>query len=857
MSNRTRNLPHLYLRNNGKSERYRPRGGGGGNPPPPNRNRQEHADKLKKAIEEAIVKANQQLKARESDIAVGDPGFYLEFQIQADKANAFEKLADKRKKIELVAVKNSPEQENYVQATVFVPEKATKFFLKKIEEYRDKDNKLSKRSLFIVVFVFPILINSNLYRLAFVLLVLLIKPQNESLIARVETLQIGTVQSLFTDEPSLFPESGQAIWWEVWLRSEHSESFKEISHRLNLQLKPQQLSFPEREVLLLMANEQQIEKILKNCDAIAELRKAKDTPSIFLEMPSIEQEEWVKELRERVLPPQEDAVSVCLLDTGVSWRHRLIEPGLDIADLYTYTPAWGTHDHKGHGTQMAGLILYSDLFHALQTTDRITLVHRLESVKILPPKSYPSNDPLLYGAITEQAVSLPEIQNPRRKRIFCMAITSPNEFQNRGLPSSYSAAIDQLCFNVYDNNFRRLIIISAGNIGQDFYANDYLDLNDIELIEDPGQAWNALVVGAYTEKVNITHPAFQGWQPVAPYGDLSPQSRTSVSWDNQWPIRPDVVFEGGNLASDGQNPAQNIDDLSLLTTHHLPNYRSFYYMTDTSCATALASYMAARILSEKPKYWPETIRALIVHSAEWTPAMLAHLPKKTTQIHKRNLLLRRYGYGVPSLERALKSANNDLTLIIEDQVKPFVLEGNEIKLGNMNVHNLPWPIEKLQELGEAEVKLKVTLSYFIEPNPGERGWGQKHSYASYGLKFDMKRPEDINEKAFRARINKAARDEKQQGSTRTEDRGWFLGANLRKQGSIHSDVWTGSAVDLAARGMLGICPVGGWWKEKKERCDQVARYSLIVTIQVPEVDVDIYTPVSNLIPTEIETEIEV
>jgi hypothetical protein len=60
--------------------------------------------------------------------------------------------------------------------------------------------------------------------------------------------------------------------------------------------------------------------------------------------------------------------------------------------------------------------------------------------------------------------------------------------------------------------------------------------------------------------------------------------------------------------------------------------------------------------------------------------------------------------------------------------------------------------------------------------------------------------------------------------------------------------------------MVGVWPVGGWWKEKKEleRWDQIARYSLIVTIQVPEVDVDIYTPVSNLIDvsTEIETETE-
>jgi hypothetical protein len=825
MSNRTRNLPHLYLRNNGKSEKYKSKKRVIA-PPPPHQDRIQHANKLEKAMGEAIIKAHQQLNSRELDIAVGDPGFYLEFEIQADTANIFETLANKPKKIELVSVKPSLERENFVEATVFVPEKATEFYLEKIEQYRNEETPKGK-------------------------------PKNEPLITRVETVKIGTIRSLFTDPPDLFPESGQAIWWEVWLRHEHLESFQTVVRRLSLQTQPQILSFPERKVMLVMADEQQIERILKNCDAIAELRKAKDTPSIFMEMPSIEQEEWVKELRERVLPPQEDAVAVCLLDTGVNLRHRLIEPGLDIADLHTCELNWGTIDHCGHGTQMAGLILYSDLFHALQSNDRITLVHRLESVKILPPNSYPSNDPIFYGAITEQAVSLPEIQNPRRKRIFCMAITNPSEFQNRGLPSSCSAAIDQLCFNFGEDDFRRLIIISAGNICQDFYADDYPDINDIELIEDPGQAWNALVVGAYTEKVNITHPAFQGWQPVAPCGDLSPRSRTSVSWDNQWPIRPDVVFEGGNLASDGQNPAQNIDDLLLLTTHHRPEFRSFNVMSDTSCATALASYMAARILSEKPKYWPETIRALMVHSAEWTPAMLVHLPKKPTQTQKRPLL-RRYGYGVPDLERALRSTKTDLTLIIEDQLKFFEKDKNNKIINKMNFHNLPWPTEKLQELGEEQVKLKITLSYFIEPNPGERGRGKKHRYASYGLRFDVKRPGEKNDN-FKSRINKAAREEEDSIQIRTDDKNWFLGVNLRTHGSIHSDVWTGSAADLVDREMVGVWPVGGWWKEKKEkeRWDQIARYSLIVTIQVPEVDVDIYTPVSNLIPTEIETEIEV
>ena len=44
-------------------------------------------------------------------------------------------------------------------------------------------------------------------------------------------------------------------------------------------------------------------------------------------------------------------------------------------------------------------------------------------------------------------------------------------------------------------------------------------------------------------------------------------------------------------------------------------------MSGTSPATALASRMAARLISAYPDYWPETIRGLMVHSARWTPAM--------------------------------------------------------------------------------------------------------------------------------------------------------------------------------------------------------------------------------------------
>src|SRR5262249_17067484 len=142
-------------------------------------------------------------------------------------------------------------------------------------------------------------------------------------------------------------------------------------------------------------------------------------------------------------------------------------------------------------------------------------------------------------------------------------------------------------------------------------------------------------------------------------------------WDRQWPVKPDVVFEGGNLAHDGAAPGEPIDDLQLLTTFHLPQNRHFTTLGDTSAAAALAGGMAGSILAARPKLGPETVRAIIVHSADWTPAMRARIDACHGAKGQIQALVRRYGYGVPDLNRALLSTRNDLTLMVEDELQPF------------------------------------------------------------------------------------------------------------------------------------------------------------------------------------------
>jgi hypothetical protein len=72
-----------------------------------------------------------------------------------------------------------------------------------------------------------------------------------------------------------------------------------------------------------------------------------------------------------------------------------------------------------------------------------------------------------------------------------------------------------------------------------------------------------------------------------------------------------------------------------------------------------------------PNFWPETLRGLLVHSAEWTPGMmdgtdLAEQPKAS-----KIAFLRRYGYGVPQQTHLVNSYDSQPCIVIQDRLQPF------------------------------------------------------------------------------------------------------------------------------------------------------------------------------------------
>lgn len=844
-SDEQRPLPHIFLPAQGEREDFTSPSSGGGSGKVPQRDRKLHAQRLEEMLLAAVEAAEERIANRDSDISGSTPGFYLELELPKSQQAILDKLENKQgsQHIELVTARESIENSNLIKATVFVPESRRDYYLRKVRAYAEEDQiqyQKDEERKFILDDQGNRVEKSR-------------RPKNEALVAALEAARIAEAESLYTDDPDIFPNAGQEVWWEVWLRLEGRRIFDRAADRLALAIKEHSVVFPEREVLLVRAVPEAIGQIVANTDAIAELRIARDTPSFFMEMDGAQQIAWSEELAERVVSPSSDAPAVCLLDSGTTRRHPLIRPALGEEDQLAWDAGWNVQDvasqWMGHGTQMSGVALYGDLVDALLVNGPIELHHRLESVKILP--DHGANDPDLYGHITATAVGRIEVQSPDRPRSYCLAVTSEGDHW-RGRPSSWSAKIDDLAYG--DGEDQRLIVVSAGNIRSSYPAAEYLDQNDTAAIENPAQAWNALTVGAVTEKCTITEPDFVGWSAMASASDLSPCSRTSVGWNHDWPIKPDVVCEGGNLGIDPTNgTGDHLDDLALLTTFNRPEERAFTVTGDTSASSALMARMAAQILSDRPQLWPETARALIVHSAEWTPAMLAHLPNDPNQSHWR-LVMRRYGYGVPSLDRAIRSLSSDVTLVIESDLQPFFLKGSYTRSFDMMLHDLPWPTETLNALGETEVEMRLTLSYFVEPNPGERGWTKRHRYSSHGLRFSVKRPEE-NLERFRRRVNAAARDEDERVAGAGGDDGWGLGPRLRDRGSVHSDIWRGTAIDLANRHAISVYPVGGWWREKPklERSERRVRYALIVSLRA-NVEIDLYTEIANTIGIEIEVE---
>ncbi|MHA6629158.1 S8 family peptidase [Pseudonocardia sichuanensis] len=686
-------------------------------------------------------------------------------------------------------------------------------------------------------------------------------PSNQALIANIAQIRHAALADLWTSEGE--PPTHGIRWWELWLDTTRPglDTFEAFAAGQELRVVPRSLTLRDRRVVWVEATWDQLQVLPFTPVPIAEVRSPEFVDTIE-DLPRSEQDEYVRDLAARVTAAPASAPAVCHLDSGVFRGHLLLKDSLSASDVHTVIGTSG-EDENGHGTSMAGLALYGPLDPLLSAAEPVRLTHRLESVRLLPRPGESLPDPRDYGTATATAASLPEI-GVGRPRVFCLTLSTQPD--TPGQPTLWSATVDALAagtdvvregehlrlLSTPDPEAARLMVVAAGNV--DSYQQDFLTESDTSGIEDPAQAWNVLTVGAYTDLHDKpSDPAYSGWIPLASRGGLSPHSRTSILFaGRQWPIKPDICMEGGNVLTDGGTGFEVKHPLLSLRSIGTANDLALARANATSAASAQAARLAALTMARYPEYWPETVRGLLTHKAEWTAPMHADIRNQPGKTQRLNLL-RRYGWGVPTEQSLLGSSEQAVTLVTQDQFIPF--DGPKHRMRHLRLHTLPWPAEALQSLGGQEARLRVTLSYFIEPSASRRGWRRRHAYASHGLRFDLQAPLETRDEFVRRVNREAQRDEDgtvRPSSSSASER-WVIGPNQRHLGSLHQDEWVGTGAELAATNSLAVYPVGGWWKNngRADRISLPVRYALLVSLRTEHEQVSLYTEIASQIGTPV------
>ncbi|MEX0820077.1 MAG: S8 family peptidase, partial [Pirellulaceae bacterium] len=554
---------------------------------PPRPDRKTHGDKLLADLTKAERVAKERLT--QEPIRAGIQFIPMRFREGSAFDLEIKRLESERKGIRIVSAREIGNRKAYVVA---VPGDQIEHLASKFRAYRDSDD----------------------------------KPKNEPLASSISDIDSANLEDYWTGADDDLPEENEVLWWEVWLDSRPGDEvdswFRDTATSQQLVISRQEVRFPDRLVILARTSLSQWRRFPGLLKHLAEFRRANLVAGDFTRLTPASQAEFVDELLQRTTFAPTESVRICLLDTGINRGHPLLESAISADDAQAWRQAWQSSDHDGHGTLMAGVCLFGDLKEPLIASGSVELSHRLESVKILPPTGV--NDPPNYGPITVGSMGMAEVNAPDSNRVFCLAVTAESDDHWR--PTLWSAAIDQAAAGALDG-YRRLLVISAGNLKDDVGKN-YPDENHLSSVEDPSQCWNGLTVGGFTALAWNEELGLEGYSPVAKPGTLSPASRTSLCWGSEpWPYKPDVVFEGGNYAIAPNGFVTNPDDLAVLTTQSDPTSAALLgTICDTSAATAQAARMAAILQADYPNYWPETIRGLMVHSAEWTPGMLEEFP---------------------------------------------------------------------------------------------------------------------------------------------------------------------------------------------------------------------------------------
>ena len=429
-------------------------------------------------------------------------------------------------------------------------------------------------------------------------------------------------------------------------------------------------------------------------------------------------------------PPE--ATGVLILDTGVTANHPLLAPAMGDAQVFPAElgerdglgAADGDRVLNGHGTAVAGFAAWGRPAEVLAPGPKQAEV-ALFSARILDDEAAYDPDLLvehqLEDAITYFLTAYPQC------RVINLSIGDTRlVYPPGGRQTRLAARIDEIAHGLQARNI--LFVVCTGNyIHQpeddvEHVQNypTYLLGRDAALIE-PATAALAVTVGGLSDGGAPRREA-AGRRPVA--GEAGhPSPFTSTGFGVGGMLKPEFVEVAGDFVYDpSQSGGIDASDsgVGLPSSNRdfgPPGGQLMRAVSGTSFAAPAVANMAARLFNRYPEVTPNLIRALLADSA----LLPANRPPTLGGRHDDEDVLRVFGYGRPSLERAGASDENDVLMVTEDTIDADSFQLFEIPFLPRDFMELP-----------GDRCISVTLA-FDPPTRQTRG----DSYLGLTLQFHM------------------------------------------------------------------------------------------------------------------------
>jgi len=436
-----------------------------------------------------------------------------------------------------------------------------------------------------------------------------------------------------------------------------------------------------------------------------------------------------------------------VLDSGVFAGNPLLE-NVVVAEEEFDTTEHTTTDINGHGTAVAGIVVYGDFDSCLKNRVFKPLV-RICNGKIM------HNEPGDFGSVPcfpddkrpEQIVkeAIKYFYEEYRCRIFNLSVGDSEHLYTGGRQFAWAEMLDQL-----SKQLDIVIIISAGNVSNpkinDFSSRDelmekcrdQLFYPEHRLI-DPATSALSITVGSITrfdEPEAIPNRA--GRLSVGKKNYLSVFTRIGKGINKS--IKPEFVDYGGNYGvyqiSRGKTEWIKSDKKLVEPTLHNGNDQRFKGYCGTSFSAPHVTHIAARIeraLEEQIKTSPSAnlIRAVLANSAKYTAEMKKWAEESKDALYtgksnpKQERRLRLMGFGKVD-DSLLYSSDNTVTLLAEDK----------LGLRSFHLYKIPVPEEFLKV--RADKSISISLAY----NPITRM--SRKDYLTNNLWFEVFRKIDEN-----------------------------------------------------------------------------------------------------------------